>query len=526
MTLAQLLNATAARRVIGPLEVPIAGLRHDSRAVRAGDIFFALPGSKTDGDRHVEQAFDNGAVAVVSELPPPPGLISTGTLPAAAGSGIPAPNARSEALLPDSLRQGTWIQVADIAEAMARISDLFYDHPSGAMTIVGVTGTNGKTTTTYILESIVVAAGGKPAVIGTIENRLNCVSLEKSLNTTPISLTLTKRLSRFRDSGASHALLEVSSHALSLKRVERVDFDAAIFLNLKRDHLDYHKTEENYFNAKARLFELLSRADNKKTPKVAALNFDDPRARLLLNKAVDCEVIRFGLTENATDLKGKILKMDLNGTDFTVNFRGKTHDARVRLPGLHNVENALAAAAAMLGLRANINSVFDGIAALRAVPGRLESIDEGQDFHVFIDYAHTESALESILKLLRSLPHRKIITVVGCGGDRDKTKRGPMGIAACRGGDFSIFTSDNPRSEDPLTILTAIEDGVSGLGLRNYKIIADRVSAIADALARARAGDIVLIAGKGHEDCQILADRTIAFDDRIVARSSLKSLNT
>ena len=497
MTLAELLRAATPRRVAGPVDVTISGLRHDSREVHAGDLFFAMPGVKTDGNRHAKQALDNGAVAVVSELAPPP---------------------------PPAVMKGTWVQVADIAKAMACIADAYYGHPSGAMIVVGVTGTNGKTTTTYLLESIVNAAGGRPAVAGTIENRLNGKRLEKSLNTTPISLTLTRLLASFRDGRASHGLLEVSSHALALKRVENVDFDAAIFLNLTRDHLDFHKTTEAYFDAKARLFDLLARADNKKSPKVAALNFDDPRAHLLVKKAVGCEVIRFGMTSGATDLKGNIRKTDLNGTTFEVTFRGKKYDAQVRLPGRHNVENAMAAAAAMLGLTTSPEKVFNGITALRAVPGRLESIDEGQDFHVFVDYAHTDSALETILSLLRSLPHQRLITVVGCGGDRDKTKRGPMGIAACRGGDLAILTSDNPRSEDPMSILNDIKTGIRASGLQNYRIVPDRAEAITGAIAMARCGDVVLIAGKGHEDYQILADRTIEFDDREVARASLKSL--
>jgi UDP-N-acetylmuramoyl-L-alanyl-D-glutamate--2,6-diaminopimelate ligase len=494
MTLAELLRGASARRVAGAVDVNISGLRHDSREVLAGDLFFAMPGAKTDGNRHVKQALENGAAAVVSELEPPP---------------------------PPSVMKGTWVQVDDVADAMASIADIFYSHPSGVMTVVGVTGTNGKTTTTYLLESIVKASGGRPGVAGTIENRLNGARLEKSVNTTPISLTMTKLFDTFRAGKATHALLEVSSHALALKRVENIDFDAAIFLNLTRDHLDFHKTVDAYFDAKARIFDLLARADNKKSPKVAALNFDDPKAHLLVKKAVDCRVIRFGLTKSATDLKGEILKTDLNGTDFTVTFRGKTYDARVRLPGRHNVENALAAGAAMLGLDNSPENVLNGIAALRAVPGRLESISEGQDFHVFVDYAHTDSALENILKLLGSLPHKRIITVVGCGGDRDKTKRGPMGIAACRGGDLAVFTSDNPRSEDPQAILDDMESGVRGVNLQNYKIVVDRAEAIAGAIAKARAGDVVLIAGKGHEDYQILADRTIPFDDREAARAAL-----
>jgi UDP-N-acetylmuramyl-tripeptide synthetase len=441
MTLAELLRAVTARRVAGKLDAPISGLRHDSREVVAGDLFFALPGSRTDGNRHAKQAMERGAAAVISELEPPP---------------------------PPAVMRGTWVQVADIAAAMSAIADVYCGHPSRAMSVVGVTGTNGKTTTTYFLESIVRAAGGKPAVAGTIENRLNGVRLEKSINTTPISLTLTKLLARFRDGGASHALLEVSSHALALKRVENVDFDAAIFINLTRDHLDFHKTIEAYFDAKARLFDLLARVDNSKRRRVAALNFDDPKAHLLVKKAVDCEIVRFGLTHAASDLRGEILNADLDGTNLRVTFQGKTHDARIKLPGPHNVENALAACAAMLGLGTKIDHAFNGIAALRAVPGRLESISEGQDFHVFVDYAHTDSALSTILSLLAALPHKRIITVVGCGGDRDKGKRGPMGVAACRASDTVVFTSDNPRSESPAAILSDVESGVRAAGLQNY----------------------------------------------------------
>ncbi len=497
MTLAELLLASAAKRVAGSVEIAISGLRHDSREVLAGDLFFAMPGAKTDGNRHAKQAFDNGAVAVISELAPPP---------------------------PPTVMTGTWVQVEDIASAMAHISDAFYGRPSSAMTMVGVTGTNGKTTTTYLLESIVKAAGGRPGVAGTIENRLDGERLEKSINTTPISLMLNKLLARFRDGGATHGLLEVSSHALTLKRVENVEFDAAIFINLTRDHLDFHKTMDAYFDAKARLFDLLSRADNKKSPKVAALNFDDPRAHLLVKRAIDCEIIRFGQTAAATDLRGQIRKTDLNGTEFQAMFRGKRYDAQLRLPGRHNVENALAAAAAMLGLGVAAERVFDGLFALRAVPGRLEPIIEGQDFHVFVDYAHTDSALENILSLLRSMPHKRIITVIGCGGDRDKTKRGPMGITACRGGDLAIFTSDNPRSEDPASILNDIETHVREAGLQNYKIVNDRAEAITAAIGAARTGDVVLIAGKGHEDYQILHDRAVPFDDRTAARAALKAL--
>lgn len=497
MTLAELLRACPARRAVGRVDVPVTGLKHDSREVVPGDLFFALPGSKTDGNRHVRDAFAAGAVAVVSELEPPP---------------------------PPSIVPGTWIQAEDAAKAMGLISDAFFGHPSGAMTVVGVTGTNGKTTTTYFLESVVAAAGGTAGVAGTIDYRLAGETLAKAVNTTPISLELTRLLARFRDGGATHALMEVSSHALAQQRVETVDFDAAIFLNLTRDHLDYHKTVEAYFEAKARLIDLLARAGNAKSPKVAALNYDDPLAHHLKKRAVGCDAVSFGLSDAAKDLRGTILSADLNGTRFAADWRGRRLEGAIRLPGPHNVSNALAAAAAMLGLGTPADKVLAGLAALPSVPGRLEAVDEGQEFHVFVDFAHTDSALATVLGLLGSLPRRRILTVFGCGGDRDRTKRGPMGVAACRGSDRVFVTSDNPRSEDPGAIVADVVEGVRAAGLQNYNILPDRGEAIAAAIAEARPGDVVLIAGKGHETTQILRDRTTPFDDREAARAALRNL--
>ena len=495
MTLAELLRAAPALRVAGATDIQINELRHDSREVVPGDLFFALPGSKTDGNRHIRQALDKGAVAVFSELEPPP--------PPAQ---LPVP----------------WVEVDDIAPSMGLAADAFFGHPSSAMTVIGVTGTNGKTTTTYFLEAIVTASGGRPAVAGTVDVRCARTRLEKSLNTTPISLSLLRWLARFRQERATHALLEISSHALALKRAETLDFDACIFLNLNRDHLDFHKSLDRYFEAKTRLFDLLARADNKKAVKVAAINFDDPRGHLLVKHAIGCDVVRFGRTTAATDLRAEILSADLLGTRLQVTWRGRSVQTTLQLPGPHNVENALAAAAAMLGLGTPLHDVLNGLSSLRSVPGRLEGVAEGQDFHVFIDYAHTDGALEAVLRLLAGLPHRRIITVFGCGGERDQGKRGPMGAAACRESDFVILTNDNPRGEDPAGIFADIESGIRAAGLENYKIVPDRASAIETAIAQAVSGDVVLIAGKGHEDHQILRERVVVFDDASVARAALK----
>ncbi len=497
MTLAELVRAMGPGSVAGDANLRITGLAHDSRAARPGDAFFALPGARTDGNRHARQALERGAVAVVSELAPPP-----------APAALPA----------------VWVQVPDAALALARAADAFYRAPSAALTTIGVTGTNGKTTTTYLMESIAHALGARAGVIGTVEHRLRSVFIEKAANTTPPALELTRLLARLRDAGATHALMEVSSHALALKRVEAVRFDAAVFLNLTRDHLDFHKSPEAYFEAKARLFDLLARADNPKAPKIAALNADDPRSAALARRAIDCEVVRFSASGAPAELSARVESASLDGSRLIVNWHGRSAPAFLRLPGPYNVSNALAALAPLLGLGAPLERALEGVSALASVPGRLERIDEGQDFRVFVDFAHTDSALEGVLALLRGLKPRRLITVFGCGGDRDRTKRGPMGAAACRGSDMVFATSDNPRTEDPAAILADIEAGIRAEGFQNYRIVPDRSHAVSAAIREARGGDVVLIAGKGHEQGQILRDRTVAFDDREAARAALRAL--
>ena len=516
MKLSELLRHARALRVAGPTDTEVQDLRHDSRAIRPGDLFFALPGSKTDGNRHTRQAVAAGAVAVVSELEPPPAPVS---LPAA------------------------WIQVSDAALAMGRMADDFFCHPSGALTVVGVTGTNGKTTTTYFLESIIRAAGGRPGVVGTVDYRLDGRAISAAPNTTPVALELQRLLARFRDAGATLAALEVSSHALALKRVEELSFDAAVFTNLASDHLDFHKTREGYLEAKLRLFELLTRPGTAKPRRVAVINADDPAARAVYRAAAGSEIVLYGLQAEAQIRAGGIgssagagrtdfltasaadLAMDAHGTRFDILWGGRRLPARISLAAQHNVSNALAAAAVALSLGTPKAAVLQGLSALERVPGRLEPVEAGQDFTVLVDFAHTAMALETVLGHLAKVPHRRLITVFGCGGDRDRTKRGPMGVAACGRSDLAVVTSDNPRSEDPLAIIADIEAGLRTAGLKNYKIEPDRGRAIALAVGMAGAGDIVLIAGKGHEAVQILKDRAAAFDDREAAREALRSRN-
>lgn len=494
MTLKELLTDSPPLRVAGPQDVEISGLSCDTRTLKPGELFFAMPGSRTDGNRHAKEAAAKGARAIVSELAPPQ---------------------------PPLILAATWVQVKDAAQAMGLVADRYFGRPSRAMTVFGVTGTNGKTTTTYFLESIVKACGGKPGVVGTIDYRLDGKHLAKAPNTTPISLELLRLLGRFRDEEATHAALEVSSHALALKRADEVEFDAAIFTNLTSDHLDFHGTPEAYLQAKARLFELLSRASSSKKRRVAALNADDKNSGALARLSVGADVVRFGLKTEGIETRAENLIPELSGTSFDLVYKGKRLKARIQLVGEHNVYNALGAAAAALALGMPEKGVLAGLASLAAVPGRLEAVHAGQDFAAFVDYAHTPDALERVLSFLKGLPHRRLITVFGCGGDRDRTKRGPMGLIACAASDAVIVTSDNPRSEDPAAILAQIEAPLKTAGLKNYKIQPDRACAIEEAVSLARQGDILLIAGKGHEDYQILRDRTVHFDDREQVRAAV-----
>ncbi|MBI5882531.1 MAG: UDP-N-acetylmuramoyl-L-alanyl-D-glutamate--2,6-diaminopimelate ligase [Elusimicrobia bacterium] len=492
MTLAALLQYAPGIETRGRTDMEVTGLTHDSREVSPGAVFFAIPGSKTDASRYVKEAIERGACAVISELAVPPAPIS-----------LPA----------------TWVQVRDLPQAMGRMADAFFGRPSAALAVVGVTGTNGKTTVTYFLESIIAACGGMPAVVGTVNYRFRGRE-QKAVNTTPISLELLRLIRRFKDEGATHVAMEVSSHALSLGRADEIEFDAAVFTNLRRDHLDFHKTTEDYFNAKIRLFELLCRADSSKKRRVAAINADDPRVAAVARAASEADLWTYGLKPGA---RVRALKTELTpeGTRFELDFDGRRRNARINMVGIHNVSNALAAAAAAAGLGLDEVGIVAGLGALAAVPGRLEPVQAGQDFRVFVDYAHTDSAIETVLGYLRELPHGRLITVFGCGGDRDRTKRGPMGTAACRGSDLALVTSDNPRGEDPLAIIAEISAGITAAGLKNYSVVADRREAIFSAVREARPGDIVLIAGKGHEDYQILREKTIHFDDRETAREAI-----
>ncbi|MBI4051803.1 MAG: UDP-N-acetylmuramoyl-L-alanyl-D-glutamate--2,6-diaminopimelate ligase, partial [Elusimicrobia bacterium] len=376
--------------------------------------------------------------------------------------------------------------------------------------------------------SILGLCGISCGVIGTINYRLDSKELAKASHTTPLSLDLEKLLAQMRAAGVTHVVMEVSSHALALKRVEEILFDAGIFTNLHRDHLDFHHTPENYFMAKAHLFELLRNkmqfSSRKETH--AVLNADDPHtSRLLEMIHPGIRTTQYGLSTRA-QWRGENILESLEGISFDLCVGDYRSRVQLKLIGRHNVYNALAAAAAAEALEFPRQKISEGLEALSVVPGRLEPVRCGQDFHVLVDFAHTDSALEEVLLELERLKKRghlaKVITVFGCGGDRDRTKRGPMGLIACQYSDWVIVTSDNPRSESPGMIIEEIQEAIEKKGFSNYQSLPDRAEAIQCAIKKADRGDVVLIAGKGHEDYQILNDRTVHFDDREVAREAIR----
>ncbi len=464
--------------------LPISGLEYNSRRVGAGFLFFAFPGSKADGREFARDAIAGGALAVVSESEPPADL---------------AP---------------CWVQVEHGRQALALASRTFYGRPDTRIGLTGITGTNGKTTTGFLIDSILRAAGFKTALIGTIEYHLAGRVLP-AVNTTPESLELVRLFAALADEGGSHATMEVSSHALALGRVYGLEFHTAVFSNLTRDHLDFHGTMEEYFAAKQMLFD----GAGAPPPPFAVLNRDDAYARRL-RTAPGTEVIWYGLGEGS-NLRARQLSSPFEGLRLAIGRNGFEFELASALVGKINIYNILAACGAGLSYGLAPETIARGIADLRAVPGRFERVDEGQPFMVVVDYAHTDDALRNVLAVARGMSPKRILTVFGCGGDRDRAKRPLMGQAAAEGSDLVVVTSDNPRSEDPLAIMNDALVGVRRADTPHV-VEPDRASAIAYALKEAHEGDIVILAGKGHETYQILKDKTIAFDDRAIARDVLR----
>jgi UDP-N-acetylmuramoyl-L-alanyl-D-glutamate--2,6-diaminopimelate ligase len=488
MTLGEILSGVPLKQPVSPelAGADIGGLDYDSRRVGPGFLFFAFPGSRADGRKFAEDALARGAVAVASESGCPPG----------------APWA------------ARWIQVEHGRQALALAARNYYGKPDERLGLTGITGTNGKTTTAYLIDSMLRAAGRTTALIGTIEYHLAGRVLP-AVNTTPESLDLVRLFWELERAGGTHATLEVSSHALALGRVYGLQFHTAVFTNLTRDHLDFHGTMEAYFAAKQALLE----GAGGPPPEFAVLNRDDEYARKL---KVDpqTEVLWYGLGHER-DLRALHISSGFHGLRFNVQYGKLRFAVESPLIGRINVYNILAACGAGLSYGIAPESIAQGIAGLRAVPGRFERIDEGQPFVVVVDYAHTDDALRNVIAVARGLNPKRVITLFGCGGDRDRSKRPLMGQAAAEASDFVVLTSDNPRSEDPLAIMNDALVGIRRVDVPHV-VEPDRAAAIARALKEAREGDLVILAGKGHETYQVLKDKTIRFDDRTVAREVLR----
>jgi UDP-N-acetylmuramoyl-L-alanyl-D-glutamate--2,6-diaminopimelate ligase len=483
VTVGELARRIPGSRLHGDPSLEAGEVGYDSRRIGPGGAFVAIRGVVTDGNRFVETARKKGAVVIVSEQPPDGG--------------------------------GPWLEVPDAREALALLSAAVLGEPARSLRLVGVTGTNGKTTTTYLIDAALRAAGHTVGLIGTVQYRIGD-RLVEATRTTPESSDLQALFRQMADEGCRDVVMEVSSHSLDLKRVHGCAFQVAVFTNLTRDHLDFHGDMESYFAAKRRLFDTyLSESGH------AVINADDDRAAAL-TAASRGRVWTYGLARKA-DVSASGISLSLKGTRFRAHTPAGDFDVETPLIGRFNVENFLAGLTAALALDVDPAVALRGLLTMAGVPGRLERVNAGQDFAVIVDYAHTDDALKNLLETVRELKPRRLITVFGCGGDRDRTKRPLMGAVAARLSDVVVVTSDNPRSEPPEAILEEIQRGMSGSRRAERHVVVDRREAIGRALEMAGPGDAVVIAGKGHETYQVLRDRTIPFDDRQVARETLAS---
>lgn len=463
--------------------VAVTGLTYDSRAVNKGDLFFAVKGVHSDGHDFLADVRAKGAVAAVVER-------------------------KQKDVLPQ-------LVVPSVLAAMSDISNRFYDNPTTKVPVIGITGTNGKTTSTYLIEDMLAVGNKTCGVMGTVNYRIRD-DIRPAPNTTPMSLDVQQFFSELVNRKIDVGVMEVSSHALEQSRVDHVHYRVGVFTNLTQDHLDFHKTMEGYFNAKAKLF----RGRPETSP---VLNVDDPYGLRLADEFPNA--LTFGSSPRAT-LRAENMRTNLSGIHFSLTLpSGRKAEISNNLIGLHNISNCLAAAGALHAFGLDEQTIVDGLNRNHAIPGRLERVDAGQDFVVVVDYAHTHDALAQVLTALRAAGPKRLHCVFGAGGDRDKTKRPRMGKVAVELADRVVVTSDNPRSEDPKIIMKDIEAGILEVGRANYTLCEDREEAIRKALQAARSGDIVLIAGKGHETYQIYKDRRIHFSDVETAMSILKAGN-
>nr|QGT50893.1 UDP-N-acetylmuramoyl-L-alanyl-D-glutamate--2,6-di aminopimelate ligase [uncultured Elusimicrobia bacterium] len=464
----------------------ITGLTFRSQDVCPGFVFFALKGANIDGNLFIADAVKRGAAMVVSAF---------------------APKEEYGVL---------YYQSDDIDRDMADAAYEFYGRPSDFMKMLGVTGTKGKTSIAYLIESILSSAGEKVGALGTVSYRVAGRKICSAPNTTPAALPLFGLLAQMKQEGCSSVVMEVSSHSLELQRVRHIWYDTAVFTNLQRDHLDFHHTFENYFLAKQKLFENLADPSNPKLNRTAVINADDPYGRRLAEAFKNrVKIVTFGIDGEA-DLRAENIQEFLTHTEFTV--RGVK--AKINLLGRHNVYNALAAWAVCAANGVAQETILRGLSALPGVPGRMERIDEGQNFFAFVDFAYTDESLQRAFKTVEPFKKGRVFVVFGCGGQRDRTKRPLMGRTACSNADYVFLTNDNPRCEDPKQIFADILEGMKGFS--NYDVVPDRAEAIGRALAAAQKDDIVIVAGKGHEDYQIVGTEKRHFSDQETVRTFLR----
>ena len=502
MKLNDLLKAIEDKEVIGDRSLEVSRVAYNSKDVVENSLFVAIKGSKADGHSFINEAISKGARAVVVEQ------------------------------LPEDIKDVTVILTHDTRLALAKIAARFYNDPSSDLVLVGITGTNGKTTTAYLVESIFKEAGLKTGIIGTISYRYGGKSIPASM-TTPESLDIQRILTEMAEDGVTHVVMEVSSHALDLKRVESLHFNAGLFTNLTQDHLDYHQTMEHYFKSKAILFNRLLPKEGNKGGSHAILNGDDSYSKTLSENATQ-NIIRYGV-KNKADVFPVDTLLTLDGISAEINTPGGNLRIKSPLIGEFNLYNILAAISVGISQNIPLEDIKRGIERLDSVPGRFERIESKEGIGIIIDYAHTGDALKRTLETIRGLSKGRIITVFGCGGDRDRLKRPIMGAISGKYSDLSIITSDNPRTEDPDTIIEEIKEGMKGSGAREYhrtdstgnfsqkgySTIVERLEAIRFAIDTAKPRDTVLIAGKGHEDYQIVGDKRTPFDDRKEARNAI-----
>jgi UDP-N-acetylmuramoyl-L-alanyl-D-glutamate--2,6-diaminopimelate ligase len=486
MQLKTLLNAISVRQITGPPNRSVESIAYDSRRVQRNGLFVALRGKKSDGHDFVEQAIEKGASVIVAER---------------------------EQKYP----RATCVAVENTRTALADLGAAFYGYPARKLKLAGVTGTNGKTTTTFLIQHICEKAGMRCGLIGTVRYQLGERVLPAA-RTTPESLDLQELLAQIANAGCRAATMEVSSHALAQDRTRGLELDVAVFTNLTQDHLDFHGTMKNYFESKLKLFIQLASQQKKRKP-VAVVNIDDRYGEQLLGKIdKSISIVTYGLGVRA-DFRASNYRMEFGGTSYQLDAHGKSYLVRIPLIGRFNVVNSLAALAAANALGISVREGVLNLGKSPQVPGRLEMVPAKRQFQIFVDYAHTPDALLNVLKTLRELEPRRLIVVFGCGGDRDREKRPLMAQVVDLNGDYAIITSDNPRKEDPAGIISEVERGFRS---SHYEKLIDRAEAIARAIALAQPRDIVLIAGKGHETYQEFADHTVPFDDIQVARRALE----